>query len=66
MKGRDIQALRAREGIGQAILARRIDVSVKLVSDWERDIKHSSGPSLKLLPSCRAKFWTRSLEPSVK
>lgn len=49
MKGKDIQALRAREGVSQAVLARHINVSVKLVSDWERDIKHPSGPSLKLL-----------------
>lgn len=33
MKGKDIQALRAREGVSQAILARHINVSVKLVSD---------------------------------
>lgn len=49
MKGKDIQALRAREGVSQAVLARHINVSVKLVSDWERGIKHPSGPSLKLL-----------------
>src|SRR5579863_2839391 len=49
MKGRDIQALRSREGVSQAILARHINVSAKLVSDWERDIKRPSGPSLKLL-----------------
>jgi putative transcriptional regulator len=55
MKGRDIQALRAREGVSQAILARHINVSVKLVSDWERDIKHPSGPSLKLLSLAHSK-----------
>jgi DNA-binding transcriptional regulator YiaG len=30
-------------------------VSVKLVSDWERDIKHPSGPSLKLLSLAQSK-----------
>ena len=55
MKGRDIQALRAREGVSQAILARHINVSVKLVSDWERNIKHPSGPSLKLLSLVHSK-----------
>lgn len=55
MKGKDIQALRAREGVSQAILARHINVSVKLVSDWERDIKHPSGPSLKLLSLVHSK-----------
>ncbi len=55
MKGRDIQALRVREGVSQAILARHINVSVKLVSDWERDVKHPSGPSLKLLSLVQSK-----------
>ena len=55
MKGRDIQALRAREGVSQAILARHVNVSVKLVSDWERDIKRPSGPSLKLLSLLHSK-----------
>ncbi len=55
MKGQDIQALRAREGVSQAVLAQHINVSVKLVSDWERDIKHPSGPSLKLLSLVQTK-----------
>ncbi len=55
MNGKDIQALRVREGVSQAILARHINVSTKLVSDWERDIKHPSGPSLKLLSLVQTK-----------
>lgn len=55
MQGKDIQALRTREGVSQAVLARHINVSVKLVSDWERDVKHPSGPSLKLLSLVQAK-----------
>jgi putative transcriptional regulator len=55
MKGKDIQALRIREGVSQALLARHINVSVKLVSDWERGIKHPSGPSLKLLSLVQSK-----------
>lgn len=55
MRGKDIQALRRREGVSQAILAQHINVSVKLVSDWERDIKHPSGPSLKLLSLAQTK-----------
>jgi putative transcriptional regulator len=55
MQGKDIQALRAREGVSQAVLAQHINVSVKLVSDWERDVKHPSGPSLKLLALAKSK-----------
>jgi putative transcriptional regulator len=55
MKGKDIQALRQREGVSQAVLARHVNVSVKLVSDWERGVKHPSGPSLKLLALARTK-----------
>ena len=49
MLGSDIQALRDKEGVSQAVLARHLNVSTKLVSDWERDVKRPSGPSLKLL-----------------
>jgi putative transcriptional regulator len=55
LSGRDIQALRAREGISQAVLARHLNVGTKLVSDWERGAKRPSGPSLKLLTLVRAK-----------
>jgi putative transcriptional regulator len=55
MSGEDIQALREREGISQAVLARHINVGAKLVSDWERGAKRPSGPSLKLLVLVRAK-----------
>ena len=55
LTGPDIQALRAREGISQAVLARHLNVGTKLVSDWERGVRHPSGPSLKLLVLARAK-----------
>jgi putative transcriptional regulator len=55
IKGKDIQALRLREGVSQAVLARHINVSVKLVSDWERNVKRPSGPSLKLLALAQTK-----------
>jgi putative transcriptional regulator len=51
----DIQNLREREGISQAVLARHLNVGTKLVSDWERGIKRPSGPSLKLLVLARVK-----------
>lgn len=55
MTGEEIQALREREGISQAVLARHINVGTKLVSDWERGAKRPSGPSLKLLTLVRSK-----------
>ena len=55
MSGDDIQALRDKEGVSQAVLARHLNVSTKLVSDWERDVKRPSGPSLKLLSLIKSK-----------
>ncbi len=55
LTGEEIQALRRRERVSQAVLARHLNVRTKLVSDWERGIKRPSGPSLKLLALVRAK-----------
>lgn len=55
MDGNDILALRKREAISQAVLAAHLNVRTKLISDWERGVKHPSGPSLKLLALIRAK-----------
>ena len=55
LSGEDLQALREREGISQAVLARHLNVGTKLVSDWERGAKRPSGPSLKLLVLVRTK-----------
>ena len=55
MSGSDIQALREREGVSQAVLAQHLNVGTKLVSDWERGEKKPSGPSLKLLTIVKAK-----------
>lgn len=51
----DIVALREREGVSQAVLARHLNVAVKLVGEWERGEKCPSGPSLKLLTLIAAK-----------
>jgi len=51
----EIQALREREHVSQAIFAHHLNVRTKLVSDWERGVKRPSGPSLKLLALVRAK-----------
>ena len=55
ISGEDIHALRLRERVSQAVLARHLNVGTKLVSDWERGVKRPSGPSLKLLALVRAK-----------
>jgi putative transcriptional regulator len=45
----EIIALRKREQVSQAVLARYLNVSKDLVSQWERGAKRPAGPSLKLL-----------------
>jgi putative transcriptional regulator len=44
-----IRALRDSEEISQTVLARHLNVTPGLVSQWERGEKKPSGPSLKLL-----------------
>lgn len=49
MSAEDIRALRQRERVSQAVMARYLNVSTGLVSQWERGEKHPAGASLKLL-----------------
>ena len=51
----EVAALREREGVSQAVMARYLNVAVKLVGEWERGEKRPSGPSLKLLALVKAK-----------
>ena len=51
----EIQALRTKENISQAVLAHHLNVGPKVVSDWECGVKRPSGPSLKLLTLARTK-----------
>ncbi|MEX1036800.1 MAG: DNA-binding transcriptional regulator [Sneathiella sp.] len=46
---KEIQALRKREHISQAVFALHLNVSKSVVSQWERGEKHPAGASLKLL-----------------
>lgn len=55
LSGADIQALRNREHVSQAVFAHHLNVRAKLVSDWERGVKRPSGPSLKLLTLVKSK-----------
>jgi putative transcriptional regulator len=49
MTAADIRALRARERVSQAVLARYLNVTTGLISQWERGEKRPAGASLKLL-----------------
>ena len=45
----DIRALRKREGISQAVLARCLNLTAGQISQLERGAKHARGATLKLL-----------------
>lgn len=45
----EIRALREREKVSQAVMARYLNVSTGLVSQWERGEKQPAGAALKLL-----------------
>jgi putative transcriptional regulator len=49
LSGNDIQALREREGISQAVLARCLNLTTGQISQLERGAKHARGATLKLL-----------------
>ena len=51
----EIQTIREREGVSQAVFASYLNVKSKLVSEWERGEKKPSGPSLKLLSLVKSK-----------
>jgi len=55
LSARDIRRLREREGVSQGVLARHLNVPIKIVGEWERGQKRPSGPSLKLLALIEAK-----------
>jgi len=55
LSARDIKKLRQREGVSQSVLARHLNVPIKVVGEWERGQKKPSGPSLKLLALIKAK-----------
>jgi putative transcriptional regulator len=55
LSGKDIQRLRKREGISQAVLACCFNVTANYVSQIERGTKRLRGPTLKLLTLIREK-----------
>jgi putative transcriptional regulator len=55
MSARQVQALRQREGVSQAVFARCLNVTTSYVSQIERGAKRPRGATLKLLSIVRAK-----------
>ena len=55
LKPADIQALRERENVSQAVFARHLNVTPGLISQWERGERHPSGPALTLLSLIKRK-----------
>ena len=49
LSAREIAAVREKAGVSQAVFAHYLNVTVGLVSQWERGEKEPRGPSLKLL-----------------
>jgi len=55
LSGADIQALRDRERVSQAVLARALNVTTNYVSQMERGAKQPRGSTLKLLSLIKQK-----------
>jgi putative transcriptional regulator len=55
LSGKDVQRLRKREGISQAVLACCLNVTANYVSQIERGTKRPRGATLKLLTLIRQK-----------
>jgi putative transcriptional regulator len=49
LSAKEIVEVRKQAGVSQAVFASYLNVTVGLVSQWERGEKHPHGPSLKLL-----------------
>ena len=52
---RQIQALRERENVSQAVLARHLNVTSGLIRQWERGERRPSGPAMTLLSLIKRK-----------
>ncbi len=52
---KEIQSLRERENVSQAVLARHLNVTTGLISQWERGERRPSGPALTLLTLIKRK-----------
>lgn len=59
----EIKTLRMREHTSQPVFARYLNVSINIVSDWERGVKKPSGPALRLLNLIQEKGLREIFEP---
>ncbi len=55
LSSKEILALRERENVSQAVLARHLNVTTGLISQWERGERRPSGPALTLLSLIKRK-----------
>jgi putative transcriptional regulator len=55
MPPKDILALRIRENVSQAVMAKHLNVTTGLISQWERGERQPSGPALTLLALIKRK-----------
>jgi putative transcriptional regulator len=55
LSAQEIAEVRKKAGVSQAVSASYLNVTVGLVSQWERGEKQLRGPSLKLLALVRKK-----------
>jgi putative transcriptional regulator len=55
LSAKEIVEVRKQAGVSQAVFASYLNVTVGLVSQWERGEKHPHGPSLKLLALAQKK-----------
>jgi len=55
LSAKEIAEVRKETGVSQAVFAHYLNVTVGLVSQWERGEKQPRGPSLKLLSLVRKK-----------
>ncbi len=55
LSAKEILALRERENVSQAVLARHLNVTTGLISQWERGERRPSGPALTLLSLIKRK-----------
>jgi transcriptional regulator with XRE-family HTH domain len=60
--GAEIVALRERDGVSQAVLARCLNVTTNTISQIERGAKRPGGSTLKLLSLIKAKGLEAILE----
>jgi len=49
LSAKEIAKVRKNAGVSQAVFAKYLNVTVSLISQWERGEKEPRGPSLKLL-----------------